>query len=225
MSSTSSAQPQKLSVRSLSKAFGDLIALDRVGIDVADGEFISLVGPSGCGKTTLLRIIAGLDFADSGDVIIDGIPVSRPGTDRGFVFQADCLMPWRTVWRNAHFGIEISRRDSAAARAHTRDLLRLVGLDGFERYYPWQLSGGMRQRANLARALAINPKVLLMDEPFSALDAQTLGNHADRAFANMGKRPEDGFIHHSPNRRSSLPLRSGGRPGASAWADLVSRHD
>lgn len=173
MNSTSSAQSQKLSVRSLSKAFGDLVALDRVGIDVADGEFICLVGPSGCGKTTLLRIIAGLDSADSGDVIIDGIPVSRPGTDRGFVFQADCLMPWRTVWRNAHFGIEISRRDSAAARAHTQDLLRLVGLDGFERYYPWQLSGGMRQRANLARALAINPKVLLMDEPFSALDAQT----------------------------------------------------
>jgi len=164
---------QKLSVRSLNKTFGDLVVLDSIEFSVADGEFISLVGPSGCGKTTLLRIIAGLDSADSGDVIIDGNAVSRPGTDRGFVFQADCLMPWRTVWRNAYFGIEISRTDTQEARARTRDMIRLVGLDGFEGYYPWQLSGGMRQRANLARALAINPKALLMDEPFSALDAQT----------------------------------------------------
>jgi NitT/TauT family transport system ATP-binding protein len=165
--------PHKLTVRGLHKTFGDLVALDHVSLDVDDGEFISLVGPSGCGKTTLLRIIAGLEHADAGDVAIDAVPVTRPGTDRGFVFQADCLMPWRTVWRNAYFGIEISGRDSEEARERTRRLLRLVGLDGFERYYPWQLSGGMRQRANLARALAINPQVLLMDEPFSALDAQT----------------------------------------------------
>jgi NitT/TauT family transport system ATP-binding protein len=165
--------PSKLSVRGLSKSFGALVALDRVSLDVSEGEFISLVGPSGCGKTTLLRIIAGLDAADTGQVVIDGLPVSRPGTDRGFVFQADCLMPWRTVWRNAIFGNEINGGNNAEAASRTRDLLRLVGLGGFEHYYPWQLSGGMRQRANLARALAINPKVLLMDEPFSALDAQT----------------------------------------------------
>jgi NitT/TauT family transport system ATP-binding protein len=167
------AAPAKLTVRDLTKTFDDLVALDGVSLDVADGEFISLVGPSGCGKTTLLRIIAGLEHADFGQVTVDAVPVTRPGTDRGFVFQADCLMPWRTVWRNAYFGIEISRRGSDEARERTRSLLRLVGLDGFERYYPWQLSGGMRQRANLARALAINPQVLLMDEPFSALDAQT----------------------------------------------------
>jgi NitT/TauT family transport system ATP-binding protein len=164
---------RKLSVSDLNKSFGDLVALDHISLDVADGEFISLVGPSGCGKTTLLRIIAGLEHADSGEVVIDAVPVTRPGTDRGFVFQADCLMPWRNVWRNAYFGIEVSGRGSDETRERTRDLLHLVGLDGFERYYPWQLSGGMRQRANLARALAINPKVLLMDEPFSALDAQT----------------------------------------------------
>jgi len=163
----------KLSVRGLSKSFGSLVALESVSLDVNEGEFISLVGPSGCGKTTLLRIVAGLDAADTGQVVIDGSSVSRPGTDRGFVFQADCLMPWRTVWRNAIFGNEISGRNDRAAASRTRDLLRLVGLGGFEQYYPWQLSGGMRQRANLARALAINPKVLLMDEPFSALDAQT----------------------------------------------------
>src|SRR5690348_880142 len=95
------APAPKLAVEQLCKTFGDLVALDHVSVDVADGEFISFVGPSGCGKTTLLRIIAGLDRADSGRVTIDAVPVSRPGTDRGFVFQADCLMPWRNVWRNA----------------------------------------------------------------------------------------------------------------------------
>jgi NitT/TauT family transport system ATP-binding protein len=173
MESIGTTLPSKLSIRGLSKSFGSLVALDNVSLDVNEGEFISVVGPSGCGKTTLLRIVAGLDAADAGQVVIDGSGVSRPGTDRGFVFQADCLMPWRTVWRNAIFGNEISGRNDRDAASRTRDLLRLVGLGGFEQYYPWQLSGGMRQRANLARALAINPKVLLMDEPFSALDAQT----------------------------------------------------
>jgi len=127
----------------------------------------------GCGKTTLLRIVAGLETASSGAVLLDGRAVRGPGGDRGFVFQNDNLLPWRSVFDNAMIGPEVARRAGPAEKRRTRDLLKLVGLAGFEDYYPRQLSGGMRQRVNLARALAIDPQILLMDEPFSALDAQT----------------------------------------------------
>ncbi len=167
------AATAKLTVRQVHKQFGDLVALKDVNLDVDEGEFVCFVGPSGCGKTTLLRIVGGLEKADFGEVAIDGKQVTGPGVDRGFVFQSDCLLPWRTVLSNALIGLEIKGRREAANRAETQSLLKLVGLEGFENYYPWQLSGGMRQRVNLARALAINPDVLLMDEPFSALDAQT----------------------------------------------------
>ena len=160
----------KLSVAGLSKRFGGLEVLRAIGVDVARGEFVSLVGPSGCGKTTFLRIVAGLERASSGEVRIDGRTVTGPGVDRGFVFQTDNLLPWRTVLANALLGPELAGRD---ARPRTLELLKLVGLAGFEHYYPRQLSGGMRQRVNLARALAVDPEILLMDEPFSALDAQT----------------------------------------------------
>ena len=163
----------KLGVRGVHKQFSDLVALQDVNLEVGDGEFVCVVGPSGCGKTTLLRIVAGLEEPDFGDITIGGKPVRGPGADRGFVFQSDCLLPWRTVMSNALVGLEINGRRSHDTRAYTRSLLKLVGLEGFESYYPRQLSGGMRQRVNLARALAINPDVLLMDEPFSALDAQT----------------------------------------------------
>jgi NitT/TauT family transport system ATP-binding protein len=165
--------PAKLSLRSLSKRFGDLEALRDINADIARGEFISLVGPSGCGKTTLLRIVAGLETATGGAVLLDGRPVHGPGGDRGFVFQNDNLLPWRSVFDNAMIGPEVAGRAGATEKRRTRDLLKLVGLAGFEDYYPRQLSGGMRQRVNLARALAIDPQILLMDEPFSALDAQT----------------------------------------------------
>ena len=165
--------PVKLTIRGVHKQFSDLVALKDVNLEVAEGEFVCVVGPSGCGKTTLLRIVAGLEEADLGDVAIDGKQVNGPGADRGFVFQSDCLLQWRTVLSNALIGLEINGRRNAASIVHTQSLLKLVGLEGFENYYPWQLSGGMRQRVNLARALAINPDVLLMDEPFSALDAQT----------------------------------------------------
>jgi len=160
----------KLSVAGLSKRFGELEVLRAIGVDVARGEFVSLVGPSGCGKTTFLRIVAGLERASAGGVRIDGRAVTGPGVDRGFVFQTDNLLPWRTVLANALLGPELAGRD---ARPRTLELLKLVGLAGFEHYYPRQLSGGMRQRVNLARALAVDPEILLMDEPFSALDAQT----------------------------------------------------
>ncbi|HEY5606876.1 MAG TPA: ABC transporter ATP-binding protein [Alphaproteobacteria bacterium] len=163
----------KLSVSGISKSFDTLNVLDDIRLDVATGEFVALVGPSGCGKTTFLRIIAGLEDSDDGTITIDGKPVTKPGVDRGFVFQADSLLPWRNVYRNASIGLEVNGRIGAEEKSRTQSLLRLVGLAGFEGYRPQQLSGGMRQRVNLARALAVNPEVLLMDEPFAALDAQT----------------------------------------------------
>lgn len=167
----------KLEARDLGKTFrrgaGTVEALREVSIGIKDGEFVSIVGASGCGKTTLLRILDGLIESTSGTVSIDGKVVSKPGPDRGFVFQQDGLFPWRTVLRNAIFGLEVQRKEMGASRKVTETVLRLVGLNGFDGYYPHELSGGMRQRVNLARALTVGPDVLLMDEPFAALDAQT----------------------------------------------------
>jgi len=163
----------KLAVRNLSKWFGELEALRDINLEVERGGFASVVGPSGCGKTTFLRIVAGLEPATGGEVLLDGRRLSGPGSDRGFVFQTDSLLPWRTVLGNALIGPEVAGNVGAAERQRTVALLKLVGLEGFENYYPRQLSGGMRQRVNLARALAIDPEILLMDEPFSSLDAQT----------------------------------------------------
>ncbi len=164
---------RKLEVSGLCKTFGTLEALRGIDLAVETGEFISVVGPSGCGKTTFLRIVAGLEQSTSGSVLIDGAALSGPGSNRGFVFQNDSLLPWRTVLSNALIGPEVAGAVGPTERKRTLDLLKLVGLGGFEAYYPRQLSGGMRQRVNLARALAIDPDVLLMDEPFAALDAQT----------------------------------------------------
>ena len=147
--------------------------LEDIDLQIAPGEFFVIVGPSGCGKTTFLRILQGLAKPTGGHASIGGRVVTGPGIDRGFVFQADALLPWRTVLGNALIGLEVNGTRAAEARSRTQGLLRLVGLGGFEAYYPRQLSGGMRQRVNLARALAVDPEVLLMDEPFSALDAQT----------------------------------------------------
>lgn len=163
----------KLAVKNLSKYFGELEVLRSIEASIDSGEFVSIVGPSGCGKTTFLRIVGGLEIADTGSVSLDGRIIAGPGRDRGFVFQQDNLLPWRDVLSNAEIGPEIGGIRSVAQREMTLQLLELVGLKGFERYYPRQLSGGMRQRVNLARALAIDPDILLMDEPFSALDAQT----------------------------------------------------
>jgi len=163
----------KLAISRLNKSFDTLEALRGINLAVERGEFISVVGPSGCGKTTFLRIIAGLEQATSGEVLLDGHVVRKPGNDRGFVFQNDSLLPWRTVLDNAIIGRELAGPVRPADRKHTLELLKLVGLEGFEHYHPRQLSGGMRQRVNLARALAIDPEILLMDEPFASLDAQT----------------------------------------------------
>jgi NitT/TauT family transport system ATP-binding protein len=165
--------PRKVEISGLSKWFGDLEALRGIDMAVEQGEFISVVGPSGCGKTTFLRMVAGLEPATSGTILLDGQPLRGPGGNRGFVFQNDSLLPWRTVLANALIGPEVAGQVGDKERRRTLDLLKLVGLEGFENYHPRQLSGGMRQRVNLARALAIDPDVLLMDEPFASLDAQT----------------------------------------------------
>jgi NitT/TauT family transport system ATP-binding protein len=150
-----------------------LVALQNIDLDIAPGEFFVIVGPSGCGKTTLLRILQGLASPTRGRILVGGKPVTGPGTDRGFVFQQDALYPWRSVLRNVGFGLELQGVAKAEARARARAMIDLVGLNGFESHYPHELSGGMRQRVNLARALAIEPAILLMDEPFAALDALT----------------------------------------------------
>lgn len=163
----------KLAVDALTKRFGALDVLQSINVEIQPGEFVSIVGPSGCGKTTFLRIIGGLELATSGTVNLDGRVIDGPGADRGFVFQSDNLLPWRDVLSNAEIGPEINGKLSPQQRTSTMKLLELVGLKGFENYFPRQLSGGMRQRVNLARALAVDPALMLMDEPFSALDAQT----------------------------------------------------
>lgn len=170
-------KPVKLSTRGLTKSFNkhgrELTALRDLTIDVRDGEFVSIVGASGCGKTTFLRLIDGLVQPSSGHVEIDGKSVSKPGPEIAFVFQNDGLLPWRTVQRNTSFGPELQRREKPAYLRIAHDTLRLVGLGGFDDHYPHELSGGMRQRVNIARALTVGADVLLMDEPFAALDSQT----------------------------------------------------
>jgi ABC-type nitrate/sulfonate/bicarbonate transport system ATPase subunit len=170
----------KLEIRSLTKRYDvererrQVVALSDVSLAVADGEFMAIVGPSGCGKTSLLNIVAGLMRHDGGDVFIDGRKVTEPGVDRAVVFQQASLLPWRTVAGNVRYGMEMQKRvDADVMQSRTDHFITLVGLTGFERHYPSELSGGMQQRVNLARALAADPVVLLMDEPFAALDAQT----------------------------------------------------
>ena len=149
-------------------------ALSDVSFSVAEGEFMAIVGPSGCGKTSMLNIIAGLLPYEEGNVFIDGKRVAGPGIDRAVVFQHSSLLPWRTIAGNVRYGMELQKRfDEATMKQRTDLFIKLVGLTGFERHFPAELSGGMQQRVNLARALAADPVVMLMDEPFAALDAQT----------------------------------------------------
>ncbi|MBK0420739.1 ABC transporter ATP-binding protein [Leucobacter sp. CSA2] len=164
----------KLRIAGLAKRFGDVVALDGVDLAVAENEFVSIVGASGCGKSTLLSLIAGLETPSEGVVEVSGRPVTGPGRDRGVVFQQATLMPWLTVQRNVEFALRGEAGLSKADRAdRAREFLGLVGLEGFEQAFPAQLSGGMQQRAALARSLSYGPEILLMDEPFGALDALT----------------------------------------------------
>ena len=148
-------------------------ALKDVNLTVGDGEFLTILGPSGCGKTTLLRMIAGLIPWEDGDILIDGRPVTGPGPERALVFQSFALLPWATILDNVAFGLELRGMPRPKRQARAMELIELVGLSGFESRLPGQLSGGMQQRVGLARALAVDPQILLMDEPFGALDEQT----------------------------------------------------
>lgn len=170
----------ELVIRNVTKAYkargglAETKALDNVSLTAEAGEFISILGPSGCGKSTLLNSIAGLVSFDSGEILVDGKPVKGPGLERAVVFQQASLLPWRTAERNVLYGMELQRQLSKSDRVgRCQWAIELVGLKGFEHHYPNELSGGMQQRINLARALATSPKVLLMDEPFGALDAMT----------------------------------------------------
>jgi NitT/TauT family transport system ATP-binding protein len=191
----------KIAVRGISKRFGHeaegTLALEDVSLEVYDGEFLSILGESGCGKTTLLRILAGLLPPTHGAVTIDGQPVSRPRRDVGFVFQRPVLLEWRTVLDNVLLPMEIRGWERDAHAPAARDLLKLVGLEGFEGHYPRQLSGGMQHRVALARALLLQPAILLMDEPFGALDAMTREQlHLELLHLWKGRRLTAIFITH-----------------------------
>jgi NitT/TauT family transport system ATP-binding protein len=168
----------KLQAIDLTKIFtdakgGTITAIDHVNLQVSDGEFVMIVGPSGCGKTTLINILGGLGEATGGQVLLDGKPVDGPGADRGMVFQGYSLFPWLTVQKNVEFGLKMKKLPKEKRASQAKKYIELVGLSGFEEAYPKQLSGGMKQRVAIARTLANEPEILLMDEPFGALDAQT----------------------------------------------------
>ncbi|MBB4264120.1 ABC transporter ATP-binding protein [Bradyrhizobium sp. CIR3A] len=152
---------------------GRFTALEDITLDVRSGEFLALVGPSGCGKSTLLDLLGGLTTPTSGRILLDGRPITGPARDRGIVFQQYALFPWRTAAENVEFGLDIAGLKARQRRDIARKFLDLVGLSGFASRYPHELSGGMKQRVAIARSLAYDPEVLLMDEPFAALDAQT----------------------------------------------------
>ena len=170
-------RPILLKVDSLKKKFqdreGEIVALGNISFSVHQREFICVIGPSGCGKSTLIRIIAGLEKQTSGSILLDSKPIDSPSSDRGMVFQNYTLFPWLTIKKNIMFGLIMSKTDRQEANTNAMDWLELVGLSEFSDLYPHQLSGGMKQRVAIARALATRPRILLMDEPFGALDAQT----------------------------------------------------
>ncbi|HEY3365957.1 MAG TPA: ABC transporter ATP-binding protein [Symbiobacteriaceae bacterium] len=172
------------------KRFGQLQVLDGVSLDVKPGEFAAIIGPSGCGKSTLLRMCAGLERPDAGQVLYGGRPILGPDPARMMIFQEHALYPWRTVEQNVGFGLELSGLPAGERRERVAESVRRVGLNGFESYYPHQLSGGMRQRASIARALVMDPDVLLLDEPYGALDAMTrltMQHELLRLWAGSGK--------------------------------------
>jgi len=162
-----------LSVSHLRASYAGQLALQDINLSIGNGELVVVLGPSGCGKTTLLNLIAGFIPADSGSITLDGRPVNGPGADRGVVFQHEGLLPWRNVLDNVAFGLQLAGVEKNARRAVARRVLKQVGLEGAGKRFIWQLSGGMRQRVGIARALAADPRLLLLDEPFGALDAFT----------------------------------------------------
>ncbi|MBD8005124.1 ABC transporter ATP-binding protein [Bacillus norwichensis] len=179
MGTANALENVKLSTRFLNvtyinnKTGAEVIALENINLNIKEGEFICIVGPSGCGKTTFLNTVVGLLKPSKGEILLDQRKISGPGKDRAMVFQNPSLLPWRTVLDNVLYGVELQKEISENKKEEAREFIEMVGLKGFENHYPHELSGGMQQRVNLARALTVDPSLLLLDEPFSALDAQT----------------------------------------------------
>ena len=201
---TAQNSPIRIRVRDLVKRFVDIarqeevIAIDGMSLDLGREEFLTVLGPSGCGKTTLLNIIAGFDQPTGGDVTLDGEPIRKPGPDRGVVFQEYALFPWLTVAQNIEFGLRERGMARQERQARVQQQIASVGLSGFEQRYPQELSGGMRQRVALARVLANDPKTLLLDEPFAALDAQTRTIMQEELLSTWGTAPRTAiFITHN----------------------------
>ena len=196
-----------------------------VDLDVGENEFVALVGTSGCGKSTLLSIVAGLDAEDEGSVTIDGAPVEGPGLDRGVVFQSYTLLPWLTALGNVEFALKAAGRSGREAREEARAQLALVGLEDFAGAWPSELSGGMKQRVAIARALSYRPEMLLMDEPFGALDALTRHHMQELLTRDLGAAPADRPLHHPRRRGGGLSLRPGGGDDQPAGPDQDGRPD
>ncbi len=211
----------KISFQDVSRRFatGDrsFLALDRVSLDVADGEFVTLVGPSGCGKSTALNIAAGLTTPSDGQVLVDGKPVAGPGPDRGVIFQQYALFPWLSVRENVEFGLRIAGTRKSRRREISDRFIDLVGLTDFADALPKTLSGGMKQRCAIARAYAVNPDILLMDEPFGALDALTRVTMQDQLLSTWSReRRTVIFITHDVDEAVYLANRvvvMAARPG------------
>ncbi len=184
-----------------------VLALDHLDMAVRDGEFVCLVGPSGCGKSTLLRLLAGLDRADAGAFTLAGKRIDGPSAEVGVVFQQATLLPWLTVWQNVTVPLRVGGHRIDGREPAVRDLLRIAGLQGFENKYPYELSGGMQQRVAIVRALVRDPKLLLMDEPFGALDALTREKMNAELQRIWLRQPQDRGAHHPFDRRGGVPRR------------------
>ena len=206
------AAPPVIEVRDLSLTFttadGPVTALTGIDLTVGRGEFVSLIGPSGCGKTTLLRVIADLEQPTGGTISVNGVTPheARQARAYGYVFQAAALYPWRTIARNVALPLEIMGLDRATRDLRVRENLELVNLTGFERKFPWQLSGGMQQRASIARALAVRPELLLMDEPFGALDEIVRDHLNEQLLAALGEDRQDRDLRHPLHPRGGVPV-------------------
>ncbi|GAA1727083.1 ABC transporter ATP-binding protein [Isoptericola hypogeus] len=211
----------KISVQEVRKTFAlrneEFVALERVSLDIADNEFVTVVGPSGCGKSTLMNILAGLEEPTSGHALVDGAEVSGPGPERGVIFQQYALFPWLTVRKNIEFGLKVAGLGRAERRERAEHFIRLVGLEQFAGALPKMLSGGMKQRCAIARAYAVNPSILLMDEPFGALDALTRVNLQEQLLETWSREKRTVlFITHDVDEAVFLANRvvvMAARPG------------
>lgn len=199
----SESRPIKISAANVRKVFkqgdaNEVLAIDDLSLDVREGEFVSLLGPSGCGKSTFLYMVGGFEMPSAGSLKLNGEPITSPGANRGIVFQEYVLFPWQRVSSNIAYGLRIAGKSKELQEKRVAELIRMIGLEGFEDAYPETLSGGMKQRVAIARALAYDPEILLMDEPFGALDAQTRSRMiADLIRIHQATHKTTLFVTHS----------------------------